>query len=124
VKSDVAIRHLVNALQTAGHSCLVDEYVVAEARRNLHLKNTLALSDFDALLRKLKIADARAHAAEWVNLDWLPEKDRPVLFAAMRLRCDSLVTGDRRHFGAGYGKTFGGVALHSPRSLAEALALD
>lgn len=124
-RSDGAIRYLVNALLAAGHSCWVDEYVVAEARRNLHLKNAQALSDFDALLRKLKTADARAHAAaEWASLDWLPEKDRPVLLAAMRLRCAALVTGDRRHFGAGYGSAFGGVMLHSPRSLAEALDLE
>ena len=54
-------------------------------------------------------------------VDWLPEKDRPVLTAAIRLRCDALITGDRRHFGRGYGKVFGGVAIHSPRSFAELL---
>jgi hypothetical protein len=31
------------------------------------------------------------------------------------------VTGDRSHFGPLYGKTLHGVAIHSPRSLAEAL---
>jgi hypothetical protein len=51
----------------------------------------------------------------------LPEKDRPVLAAAMRLRCDALVTGGRTHFGTGYGKVFGGVTIDSPRSLAQAL---
>lgn len=50
---------------------------------------------------------------------WLPDKDRPVLAAAIRLGCDALVTGDRMHFGAGYGRTFAGVTVHSPRSLAE-----
>jgi hypothetical protein len=30
-----------------------------------------------------------------------------------------IVTGDRTHFGAGYGHTFGGVTIHSPRTLAE-----
>ena len=54
-------------------------------------------------------------------LAWLPEKDRPVLAAAIRLRCDALVTGDRTHFGGGYGRSFGGVTVHSPRSLAERL---
>lgn len=49
----------------------------------------------------------------------VPEKDRPVLAAAIRLGCDALVTGDRTHFGAGYGQTFGGVTMHSPRTLAE-----
>jgi hypothetical protein len=44
-----------------------------------------------------------------------------VLAAAIRLRCDALVTGDRTHFGAGYGRAFGGVMVHSPRSMAEQL---
>jgi hypothetical protein len=44
-----------------------------------------------------------------------------VLAAAMQLGCEALVTGDRTHFGAFYGKTFGGVKIHSPRSLAEAV---
>jgi len=39
----------------------------------------------------------------------------------MRLKCGALVTGDRTHFGAGYGKSFGGVTIHTPRALAEAL---
>ena len=52
---------------------------------------------------------------------WLPDKDQPVLAAAIRLRCDVLVTGDRTHFGAGYGRTFDGVTIHSPRLLAEVL---
>jgi len=41
--------------------------------------------------------------------------------AAIDARCDALVTGDRTHFGSGYGKRYCGVALHSPRSLAESL---
>ena len=45
------------------------------------------------------------------------EKDRPVLAAAIRLECDALVTGERTHFGASYGKQLGGVTIHSPRSL-------
>jgi hypothetical protein len=45
----------------------------------------------------------------------------PEALAAIRLRCDALVTGDSTHFGRGYGKSFGGVAIHSPRSLAESI---
>ena len=47
-------------------------------------------------------------------------KDQPVLAAAIRLRCDALVTGDRAHFAALYGRAVYGVAVHSPRSLADA----
>jgi hypothetical protein len=103
----------------------VDEYVIAEARRNLHFKDAGALPDFEAVLRKLSVSDARLRGPlPAVDVEWLPEKDRPVLLAAVRLRCDALVTGDRRHFGAGFGKAFGGVTLYSPRSLAETLGLD
>ena len=51
----------------------------------------------------------------------LPDKDEPVLGAAIAGRCDYLVTGDRTHFGALYGRTIGGVAIVSPRQLAEEL---
>jgi hypothetical protein len=41
--------------------------------------------------------------------------------AAVRLECAALVTGDRTHFGALFGKTVHGVMIQSPRSLAEAV---
>jgi AbrB family looped-hinge helix DNA binding protein len=64
-------------------------------------------------------ATAPAATVPAVELAWLAEKDRPVLAAAMRLRCDALVTGDCTLSGAGHGRSFGGVTFHSPRSLAE-----
>ena len=70
---------------------------------------------------RLRISPAQAIGGAAQKLDWLPEKDRPVLAAAIRLRCAALITGDRSHFGRGYGKVFGGVTIHSPRSLAESL---
>ena len=51
----------------------------------------------------------------------LAEKDRPVLAAAIRLRCSVLLTGDRTHYGALFGKVLHGVTIHSPRSIAETL---
>lgn len=121
-KSDGAVRALVRMLVERGHECWADAYVVAEARRNLLSKGPDALRVLDALLPHLKLAAAAPVAAGSAEeLAWLPDKDRPVLAAAMRLRCDALVTGDRTHFGAGYGRSFGGVVVHSPRSLAEHL---
>jgi len=122
-KSDGAVRHMLHLLLEAGHECWVDDYVVIEARRNLAAKGAGALTVFEALLTHLRVGPVRAHAPALEEIDWLPEKDRPVLAAAMHLRCDALVTGDRTHFGAGYGKAFGGVTIHSPRSLAEALLI-
>ena len=120
-KSDGAVRHLLRRLLERGHECWVDAYVVSEAQRNLAAKGPEALSVLDALLAHLRVAPAQAPTEDQVEAAWLPDKDRPVLSAAIRLGCDALVTGDRTHFGSGYGRVFGGVEIHSPRSLAERL---
>ena len=120
-KSDGAVRELLRLLLDSGHECWVDDYVVIEARRNLAAKEPDVLFAFEALLKRLRISPAQAPGPELKLVNWLPEKDRAVLAAAMRLRCDALVTGDRTHFGPGYGKMFAGVTIHSPRSLAEQL---
>lgn len=126
-KSDGAVRQLLRLLVERGHRCCADAYVVAEARRNLLSKSALPLDTLDALLDHVEVAACHPGAAPPAGADmlgWLPEKDRPVLAAAIAMRCEALVTGDRTHFGAGYGRTFAGVTLHSPRSLAEALLGD
>jgi predicted nucleic acid-binding protein len=120
-KSEGAVRGLLRELLERGHECWVDEYVVAEARRNLVTKGPEALEILDALLAHLNLASASTGEFAEQETSWLPPDDRPVLAAAIRLKCDALVTGDRTHFGAGYGRSFGGVTIHSPRSLAEAL---
>jgi uncharacterized protein len=118
-KSDGAVRALVRWLLDQGHECQVDAYVAAEARRNLVNKGPQAVQVLDALLGRLQNAPALAGAIDAVGLDWLAAKDRPVLAAAIRLGCDALVTGDRKHFGSAHGLEVGGVTIHSPRSLAE-----
>jgi predicted nucleic acid-binding protein len=121
-KSDGAVSSLLRLLVAGGHECWADAYVVAEARRNLESKGPQAVHALDALLAHLRVAAAGSpstRAAPEDAVAWLPEKDRPVLAAAIALGCDALVTGDRTHFGTGYGRAFGGVTIHSPRSLAE-----
>jgi uncharacterized protein len=120
-KSDGAIRQFVGLLLRARHQCFVDGYVVEEARRNLVAKAPEGVLALEALLTKLHVAAVQAGDADIEALAPLPQKDRLVLAAAIRLRCDALVTGDRTHFGFGYGKALGGVTIHSPRSTAEAL---
>lgn len=73
------------------------------------------------LLSRLHVAAAQSTGSVLDASVPLPEKDRPVLAAAIHHRCVALITGDRTHFGALYGKTVRGVTIHSPRSLAEAL---
>jgi predicted nucleic acid-binding protein len=122
--SDGAVRALGQLLLARGHTCWADAYVVAEARRNRLRKGAEASEVLESLLLRIEVVQAApVTAIANRDLDWLPEKDRPVLAAAMRIGCDVLVTGDRAHFGPGYGRVFGGVTLHTPRSLAEQLGL-
>lgn len=121
-KSNGAIRALIGMLLARGAICVADDYVVTEARRNLERKGPQSLADLDALLPLLEIVSATTQPARANDsLDWLPEKDRPVLASALHRDCDVLLTGDRADFGAGYGRSFGGVVIHSPRSLLELL---
>jgi len=122
-KSDRAIRQLLRLLLDARHVCVIDEFVVAEARRNLVAKYPKAVSELDSIVLAIGVNPFASDANSTPEVVWLPEKDRPVLASAIRLRCDALLTGDRTHFGAGYGKTFSGVTIYSPRSLVEAIAV-
>ena len=123
-RSSGAIRTLLQMLQSTGHALVADAYVVAEARRNLEAKaGADALAYLEGLFAQMEVRQVSyaevAHEESLVG--WLPEKDRPVLLAAMAMQCDVLLTGDRTHFGAGYGKTFAGVMVYAPAQLARVL---
>jgi uncharacterized protein len=120
-KSDGAVRQLLALLIEAGHECWVDGYVVEEARRNLLAKALAAVPVLDTLLARMFLAAAHPHPTALETVLAVSEKDRPVLAAAIGLQCEALVTGDRIHFGAFYGKTLGGVTIYSPSLLARAL---
>ena len=45
----------------------------------------------------------------------LPEKDRPVLMAAISIKADYLMGGDSTHFGKYFGQTVNGVKICRPR---------
>ncbi len=116
-----AMRELLRLLQGQGHVLLADSYVLEETRRNLGAKEPAsALVDLERLTLAVQIHPTQA-ISEATVIDWLPAKDRPVLANAIALQCDALVTGDKTHFGAGYGRSFSGVTLYSPAQLAEKL---
>jgi predicted nucleic acid-binding protein len=116
-RSDGAVRQLLRITMTAGHECWVDPYVVAEARRNLEVKAPDSDIVLDRMLSKC-LTGAFLPMDSDMNtvLGTLPVDDRPVLAAAIRLRCDVLITGDKRHFGMLYGRRIRGVTVHSPAS--------
>ena len=118
-RADGAIRQFLALTEAAGHELWADAYVFEEARRNLAAKTPDSLPVLEAMAARIKIGSLRAGGVLLPETLVLPEKDRPVLAAAIHHRCDILVTGDRTHFGSLYGKTIRGVRVMSPAMLAE-----
>ncbi|HUJ30098.1 MAG TPA: PIN domain-containing protein [Candidatus Acidoferrum sp.] len=44
----------------------------------------------------------------------LPDKDAPILLAAIEARATHLITGDVRHFGSYFGKRLAGIIIQPP----------
>ena len=88
---------LVIELGIRGHWGLAtSDYAFEEARRNLEIKFPGAHSTLEACLPAMKIVSS----GEGTNCPVpLPEKDRPILDAAIRCKATHLLTGDRKHFG-------------------------
>lgn len=120
-KSDGASRTLVDRLLAAGHECWMDAYVIDEARRNILAKQPNRVADVETLVARLRVATEIPDPTAVALPDDFPEKDRPVLAAAVMLGCQVLVTGDRSHFGPLFGRLVANVTIHSPRSLFELL---
>jgi len=118
--SNGASRRLLRELLMRKHVLVADDYVLEEARRNLSAKSRGGTRELDRLGSRLEVAAVVGTIPAVVPTS-LPEKDRPVLAAALHARCDALVTGDRTHFGALYGRTISGVTIYSPASLVDAL---
>ena len=112
-KSAGAVRQLLAIVAKRDYTLCVDAYVIEEARRNLVAKSPASVAYLDELLPTLDIvsivAQEKGHADHG-----LPEKDRPVMAAAIRGRCNVLLTGDKTHFGHLYGRRTQGVEVLSP----------
>ena len=121
-KSAGAVRGFLEILKADGHTLVADAYVVEEARRNLEAKFPAALKDFEGLLNQLESAATLRCFLPPGLVPELPEKDRPVLAAAIQRRCDVLLTGDKTHFGPLYGRNLEGVTVHPPAGLARHLS--
>jgi len=118
-RADGAMRQMLTLLEAAGHQLVADTYAWEEARRNLAAKATDGLPVLDAMASRIQIGTLSVAASRLPELAVLPEKDRPVLAAAIYHRCAILATGDRSHFGTLYGGTVSGVTILSPAMLAE-----
>lgn len=99
---------------------VVSPGVAEEASRNLAAKRP---DDRSGLARWLdrcgRVGDVLFLVPE---ADGLHDADRAVLCAAIRGRCQHLVTGDKRHFGVYFGRAVQGVTILNPAGLAKLLA--
>lgn len=91
---------------------LASGYVIEEARRNLD--NADARDRLEVLLQKIEQVGDPAAALDPEMEQGLPENDRPVLRAAMAAGATHLLSGDRRAFGAWYGKRLASVLVLRP----------
>lgn len=90
---------------------LTSRYAIEEAIRNLAEETQRErLGEF---LRNVRVvADLTSTPLpRGINL---PEKDRPILLAAMAAKASHLVTGDKQDFGRHFGKKLGGVLILPP----------
>ena len=85
-------------------------YAVEEARINLG--ENAQRRRLARLVQHLELYDAGAR--ELPSGVLLPEKDLPILLAAMESRATHLITGDIQHFGRYFGKEIEGILVLPP----------
>jgi len=112
-------RSLFELAQAGVCVLLTSSFALDEALRNVHVKYPAQVQTLETLAGEVElVAEGGVALAEWAA-GLLPTKDAPILAAAVATNADALVTGDRRHFGELFGKTFGGVIVLPPRQALE-----
>ena len=90
-------------------------YALEEAARNIAVKFPECVVEFNSLIADLLLVAEPSHAeVQLAAARRLPDKDVPILAAAIAARASALVTGDRRDFGHLYGTTIEGVEVLTP----------
>jgi uncharacterized protein len=86
-------------------------YVVEEVRRNLFEAEQLAR--LESLLSKVQLVP-EVDPLTPCPIE-LPEKDRPVMLAALSIKANFFITGDSVHFAKYFGQTVHGLKICRPR---------
>jgi uncharacterized protein len=97
-------------------------FALDEARRNIARKQPEKSADLEQLISLMTICgEASPATSAWARSCGLPDKDAPILAAAVQAAADILVTGDRAHFGILYERIWRGVEVLTPRAALERL---
>jgi len=98
----------------AGAEIVTSAYAAEEARRNLGAAERRAA--LDELLGAVRVSNVLGDPVGHAEIEdsGPPEKDLPILRAAVAAQATHLITGDRNHFGHLFGKTVAGVLVVRP----------
>lgn len=107
-RGDAGVRRL---WQLPNVQLVTSAYAAEEARRSLASNQVAALQELLDYVQVLAVAEPDRTIPEAPDL---PDKDRPILLAAIESCATHLVTGDVSHFGSHYGKTIEGVLVVTP----------
>ncbi len=112
-RKDAGVRKLWGATAAAA-VLLTSAYAVEEARRNLDTAERR--SNLDELLETVHVSNALVDPAEHpeIGVSGLPDKDLPIMRAAVAAKATHLLTGDRKHFGHLFGEKVAGVLIIRP----------
>jgi uncharacterized protein len=107
--------HALFELSEAGFcNLLTSTHAALEASRNIQVKFPMHLKSLEALLNEVTLVNEPDKALVTWAKQYLPDKDAPILAAALAGKADILVTGDNRHFGKMFNKKYKGVLVLTP----------
>ena len=89
-------------------------FAIQEAHRNLSSARPARLPDLTSLLASVIVIPDPLPGATLPTGILLPEKDKPILLAAVDGQATHLLTGDVKHFGPYFGQTVAGVTILRP----------
>ncbi len=109
-RSDAGLKRL---WKLPGARLITSAYAAEEARRNLGYPEQR--EDLAGLLDSVEVVTTALPAEHLLySTVKLPEKDQPILLAAIGAGATHLLTGDFRHFGPFYGERIQGVLILPP----------
>jgi predicted nucleic acid-binding protein len=100
--------------QLADVELITSVQAVLEAYNNLSSARPVQLTDLAQLLQSVTIFPDPLPGFVLPAAINLPDKDKPILQAAIDAQATHLVTGDVKHFGPYYGQTIAGVLILPP----------
>lgn len=96
-----------------GTELITSNYAIREAIANLD--NPEQKARLELLIASTEIVAQPASAEGLPSAEDLPEKDRPILLAALAAGATHLLTGDITHFGRFFGRLIGAMRVLKPR---------